>query len=98
MRRAKWTTTQYCDYVSSTTSDFDVGVGHLRDSLLKEPYSRPTSLIHGASGTGDPEQLRDSLAWKTLYLSGMGTCTEGSKGVGSIVQFKHAQPISLACI
>ncbi len=50
---------------------FDIAVGILEESLVKEPFSSPIGVVHDF-GTSDPAALKASLQKKTLFFVGMG--------------------------
>ncbi len=57
-------------------SDFDIGVGHLRDFLEEGALSRSANRIHGVGTDSPADVLKASLGGKTLYIVGMGYSDE----------------------
>ncbi len=59
--------------------DFDIAVGILEESLVKEPFSTPIGVVN-EFGTRDPAALKANLQKKKLYIAGMGRFKENYGG------------------
>ncbi len=55
--------------------DFDIALGILQQSLVKEPVSMPIGVVHGV-GTSNSSALKASLTRRNLYIAGMGLIQE----------------------